>query len=196
MLGRFGLALTGYAAKAVGEQLAEVPAGAVGAEEAEVDPQEQTLLSIEGQQKTLKDMAARMEKSEGFSKTAYNLRYDKSLTLLLELNLEFVEGVAQLEPGAGRDKYKAQAIQVLNAQFELARAAVKRFRKQIVLPEEGKSAAEQAAVYSRAYGLVDSMDHGYELWFRSIELAGELEVDVAAQKAQLEDIFTERAAKL
>lgn len=167
-----------------------------GAEEAEVDPQEQTLLSIEGQQKTLKDMAARMEKSEGFSKTAYNLRYDKSLTRLLELNLEFAEGVAQLEAGASRDKYKAQAIQVLNSQFELARAAVKRFRRQIVLPEEGKPAAEQAAVYSRAYGLVDSMDHGYELWFRSIELAGEFEVDVAAQKAQLEDIFTERAANL
>lgn len=167
-----------------------------GAEEAEVDPQKQTLLSIEGQKKILKDMAARMEKSEGFSKTAYNLRYDKSLTRLLELNLEFAEGVAQLEPGAGRDKYKAQAIQVLNSQFELARATVNRFRKQIVLPEEGKPAAEQAAVYSRAYGLVDSMDHGYELWFTSIELAGEFEMDVATQKAQLEDIFTERAANL
>ena len=150
--------------------------------------------SIEEQKRILKDLSTRIGKSEGLTRTAYELRYEKSLQKILELNLNFAEGAANLDQSKASEKYRQQAIQILNSQFALTADAIKRFRKQIELPEEGKSAAEQAAAYSRAYGLVASMNHGYELWFKSIEISRKFEIDVSEQEALLRDIFIERAA--
>ena len=122
-----------------------VQAQETSAEQTESDPQQASLDSIEAQKRILKDLDARIGKSEGFTRTAYELRYEKSLKKLLELNLNFAEGVANLDQAKASEKYRPQAIQILNSQFALTANAIKRFRKQIVLPEAGKSAAEQAA---------------------------------------------------
>ena len=171
-----------------------VQAQETSAEQTESDPQQASLDSIEEQKRILKDLSTRIGKSEGLIRTAYELRYDKSLQKILELNLNFAESAANLDQSKASEKYRQQAIQILNSQFALTADAIKHFRKQIELPEEGKSAAEQAAAYSRAYGLVASMNHGYELWFKSIEVSRKFEIDVSEQEALLRDIFIERAA--
>jgi len=173
-----------------------VQAQETSAEQTEPDPQQASLDSIEKQKRILEDISSRIGKSEGLTRTAYELRYEKSLQKILELNLDFAESVANLDQAKASDKYRQQAIQALNSQFALAADAIKRFRKQIALPEEGKSAAEQAAAYSRVYDLVASMNHGYELWFKSIEVSRKFEIDVSAQEALLRDIFIERAANI
>ena len=173
-----------------------VQAQETSAEQTESDPQQASLDSIEAQKRILKDLDARIGKSEGLTRTAYELRYEKSLKKILELNLNFAENVANLDQAKASEKYRPQAIQILNSQFTLAAEAIKLFRKQIVLPEEGKSAAEQAAAYSRVYDLVASMNHGYELWFKSIEVSRKFEIDISEQEGLLRDIFIERAANI
>lgn len=165
-------------------------------EKAEIDPMQLSLDSIEAQKGALQDLDKRIAKSEGLSKTAYELRYDKTLIKLLELNLAFAEDVARLDKEEIREQHRQKAVQILNSQFALAPRAVKLFQKQIVLPEDGKSAAELAAAYSRLYSLVASMNHSYELWFKTIGLSREFEIDVGEQETLLKDIFIERAANI
>ena len=176
--------------------IAVSPAQAQESSTNESEPQQASLKAIEKQAKALADLQARINKSDEAIRTAYELRYDKSLKKMLELNLDFAESVANHDQVEIREKYRQQAIQVLTSQFDLATETIKRFKKQIVLPEEGISAAEQAAIYSRAYNLVDSINQGYELWFKSIEVSRKFEIDVAAQEALLRDIFIERAANI
>ena len=166
------------------------------AQESSTDPQQTALAAIEKQTKALEDLKVRIKKSKEDMRMAYELRYDKGLKKMLELNLGFAEGVANHDQAEIKKKYRPQSIQVLTSQFELAPDAIKRFSKQVVLPEKGISAAEQAAAYSRVYALVASINQGYELWFKSIEVSHQFEMDVTAQEALLQDIFIERAANI
>jgi small conductance mechanosensitive channel len=166
------------------------------AQDSSASPQQIALAAIEKQTKALETLKARIKKSKEGAQNAYVLRYDKGLKKMLELNLGFAEGVANHGQAEIKEKYRPQAIQVLTSQFELAPDAIKRFSKQITMPEKGMSAAEQAATYSRVYSLVASINEGYELWFKSIEVSRQFEIDVTAQESLLQDIFIERAANI
>jgi len=156
----------------------------------------QSLEDIEKQQTTIEDLKARIGRSEGLSKTAYELRYEKSLDKLLQQNLEFAESVAALEQGELRNQFQPRAVVALTSQFDLAPYAVRQHSRQVVIPEEGMSPAEQAAAYARIYQTVAEMNRIYELWFKSLELARSFELDIAEQEQALKEIFIERAANI
>ncbi len=156
----------------------------------------QSLEKIEKQQAAIDDLKARIGRSEGLSKIAYELRYEKGLDKLLQQNLAFAEGVAALELGELRNQFQPRAVMALTAQFDLAPYAVRQYNQQIVLPEAGMSPAEQAAAYARIYQAIAEINRIYELWFKSLELARSFELDIAEQEHALKEIFIERAANI
>ena len=81
-----------------------VQAQETSAEQTESDPQQASLDSIEKQKRILEDISSRIGKSEGLTRTAYELRYEKSLQKILELNLNFAESVANLDQAKAVNK--------------------------------------------------------------------------------------------
>jgi len=109
--------------------------------------------------------------------------------------LNFCKAVADLEAGGIKiDKYHQRAIEILGSQVNAANTTTAEIRQQMVFPEAGFSAAEQAAAYSRVFELLDTVNHAYEIFIEGLNLSRRFELDVTAQQTWFKEILLERAA--
>lgn len=163
--------------------------------EQKIDALEEILVKIEKQKKAINELQRRVGKSEGLLKKALEVRLNNAWIKQLKEGLAFAEAVtAQEESGAKVGSYRKQATEILNSHGGVASAAAKRIRARIEVPEPGLSAAEQAAAYTKVFGLLDSLNQVYELNIRSLELSKQYEIDVSKQEAMLKEDLSDRAA--
>jgi small conductance mechanosensitive channel len=156
---------------------------------------DQALSRIAAQKKAINDLQARITKTSGITQKALEVRLDRTWVKLLEQNLGFANSVAAEEKaGVKMDKYRKQAIEILQSQANVANTAIERIRSRIDLPDPGLSAAEQAAAYTKIYELLDSINHTYDLLIQSLELSRQFEIDVTKQESLLKENLAERAA--
>jgi len=113
----------------------------------------------------------------------------------LEQGLNFSTSVSNQESaGVKDDVLHQQAIEMLDSLMRLAPSFKLDLQQQMVLPEAGISAAEQAAAYSRVFELLDTLNHGYEIYIGILELSRQFELDVSTRETQLRENLVERAA--
>jgi small conductance mechanosensitive channel len=156
---------------------------------------EQALANIEQQRQAIKDLQARITRSDGLTKKALEARLDKAWLNLLEQGLRFAKSIADQEKaGVKVDKHQQQAIEILGSQMHVATTAIKRIHARLEIPEPGLSAAEQAAAYTRVFDLLATINQAYDTLIQSLELSQQFEMDVTKQEASLKEELAERAA--
>jgi small conductance mechanosensitive channel len=156
---------------------------------------DKALADIAKQKKVIADIDSRVGKVSGIMQVALESRLSKALMNLLEQNLSFASAVVeQEEAGTKNDKRRQQATDILGSQLTLAKAIASDLRERIVFPEEDLSAAEQAALYSRIFELLDRLNHSYEIYIESLKLAQHFGLDVSSQQQLLKEDLAERAA--
>jgi small conductance mechanosensitive channel len=160
-----------------------------------VEELEQVQARIERINKRIKDIQRRVNEADGITKDAFDVRLDKAWLTLLEQNLFFAESVAALEgKGTKMEKYRKQAVEILNSQIEIASAVGKRFRSRIKMPEPGLSAAEQAAAHTKVFALLDSLNRTYDLSIQSFAQLRQFKIDVTEQEMLFKKHLAEYAA--
>ena len=160
-----------------------------------VEELEQVQANIERQNKAIKDIQRRINEADGIRKKALDIRLDRAWLTLLEQNLIFAESVAaQEESGAKVEKYRKQAIEILNSQIELASAIAKRIHSRIELPEPGLSAAELAAANTKVFDFLASLNRTYNLSIQSLAQSRQFKIDVTEQEVLFKKNLAEYAA--
>jgi small conductance mechanosensitive channel len=173
----------------------EAPATVSENSDNNIESLEQALKNVSEQKKAIKYLQARVAESEGVVKKAFEVRLDKAWLALLKQNLNFAEGTKALEDaGVNVDRYRKQAIELLNSQEKIADTTAERFRQQIQVPEPNLSAAEQAAAYVKVFDLLNSINSTYDLSIQSLELSQYFGIDVSKQEALLKEKLADRAA--
>lgn len=153
------------------------------------------LADIEEQKQSIKTLQARVARSEGITKTAFEIRLDKAWMKLLEQGLAFGEAVAaQEKAGAKVDTYRNQVVDILKSQANVANEIVERISARIDVPEPGLSAAEKAAAYTKVFATLDTLNRAYSLLIKSLKLSHQFEIDVSKQEALLKEKLADRAA--
>jgi small conductance mechanosensitive channel len=153
------------------------------------------LAGIASQKKVIEDIHSRAGRASGLMQVALESRLSKAEMDLLEQNLSFAKAVAEQEKAGTKDeKRRQQAIEILGSQMTLAKAFFSNLRQQIVFPEENLPAAEQAALYSKIFELLDRLNHSYEIYIESLKLSENFGVDVSSQRQLLKEDLAERAA--
>jgi small conductance mechanosensitive channel len=105
---------------------------------------------------------------------------------LLEQNLELIKQVAEQEKsGEKNDAYHQKALATVEAQLKAIDTTIALLHSRIVPPEATATASEQAAIFSRIFEEIDLLNHVYEIFIASIELAPHFGRDIAAEKAAL-----------
>ncbi len=156
---------------------------------------EQALVKIEKHKQTIKKFEARIDKASGLEQKALQSRLIKERIELLEQGLNFCNSVADQEAdGVKDDKYHQQATKILGSQVSAMKTTTAEISQQMVFPEAGLSAAEQAAAYSRLFELLDTVNHAYEIIIEGLKLSRRFEMDVSAQQTWFKETLIERAA--
>jgi small conductance mechanosensitive channel len=149
---------------------------------------------IKRDSKSISDLEKRLTAAKGIVKTALDSRLIRSRMNLLEHNLELIKQVAEEEESGGKnDNYHQIALAALETQSKVIKSTIKMLRARVVPPEASASASEQAAVFSRIFEDIDLLNHVYEIYIASIELAPHFGRDVAAEKATLQTNLRDRA---
>ena len=168
---------------------------AFAANDQSVEVLEREQARIERQSKAIKDLQRHINESDGILKKMFDARLDKAWLTLLELNLIFAESVAAQErSGINVEKYRKQAIEILDSQIEISNAVAKRIRSRIEMPEPGLSAAEQAAAHTKVFDFLNSLNRTYELSIRSLAQARQFKIDVTEQEVLFKEDLAEYAA--
>jgi small conductance mechanosensitive channel len=167
---------------------------ALAANEQGVEVLEQVQARIERQHKAIEDLQRRVNESDGILKKMFDARLDKTWLALLEENLIFTESVAvQERSGINVEKYRKQAIEILDTQIEIASAVGKRIRSRIEVPEQGLSAAEQAAAHTKVFIFLDSLNRTYDLSIQGLAQARQFKIDVTEQEMLFKEDLAEYA---
>ena len=167
---------------------------AFAANEQSVEVLEQVQARIERQNKAIKDLQRRVNEADGILKKMLDARLDKTWLTLLEENLIFTESVAAQErSGINVEKYRKQAIEILDTQIEIASAVAKRIRSRIEMPEPGLSAAEQAAAHTKVFIFLDSLNQTYNLSIQSLAQSRQFKIDVTEQEVLFKEDLAEYA---
>jgi small conductance mechanosensitive channel len=167
---------------------------ALAANEQGVEVLEQVQARIERQHKAIEDLQRRVNESDGILKKMLDARLDKTWLALLEENLIFTESVAvQERSGINVEKYRKQAIEILDTQIEIASAVGKRIRSRIEVPEQGLSAAEQAAAHTKVFIFLDSLNRTYDLSIQGLAQARQFKIDVTEQEMLFKEDLAEYA---
>ena len=149
---------------------------------------------IKRESKSINNLEKRLTDAEGIVKTALDSRLIRSRMNLLEQNLELIKQVAEKEKsGDKNDAYHQKALDTLQTQSDAIKTTINLLRARIVPAEDSASASEQAAVFSRIFEDIDRLNHVYEIYIASIDLAPHFGRDVAAEKAALEINLRDRA---
>jgi small conductance mechanosensitive channel len=153
------------------------------------------LAGIANQKKVIEDINSRAGKASGIMQVALESRLSKARMDLLEQNLSFANAVVEQEKaGTKNEKRRQQAIEILGSQLTLAKAFSSDLRERMVFPEEDLPAAEEAALYSKIFELLDRLNHSYEIYIESLKLSQHFGLDVSSQQQQLKEDLAERAA--
>ena len=149
---------------------------------------------IKRESKSISNLEKRLSSAEGFVKIALDSRMIRSRMNLLEHNLELIKQVAEKEKsGEKNNAYHLQALATLEAQSKAINTSISLLQARIIPPEASVSASEQAAVFSRIFEDIDLLNHVYEIYIASIELAPHFGRDVTAEKAALQIKLQDRA---
>ncbi len=168
---------------------------ALAANEQGVEVLEQVQARIERQNKAIRDLQRHINESDGILKKMFDARLDKAWLILLEENLIFAESVAAQErSGINVEKYRKQAVEILDSQIEISNAVAKRIRSRIEMPEPGLSAAEQAAAHTKVFRFLDSLNQTYNLSIQSLAQARQFKIDVTEQEVLFKEDLAEYAA--
>lgn len=155
---------------------------------------DKSLNAIQKKQLEIKNLGLKAGSASGITKQALELRRVKSQLELLEQNLSYITTVAdQIDTITDVDKYRQQAADALTLQAETISKILLATRAQIVLPEAGSSAADKAAVYSRVFTLLDTLNDTYEVFISSLAQGKKLGIDVTKLDAKLKLDLFERA---
>ena len=167
---------------------------ASAANEQSVEVLEQVQARIERQKQAIKDIQRHINESDGILKKMFDARLDKAWLTLLEQNLIFAESVAAQErSGINVEKYRKQAIEILDSQIEISNAVAKRIRSRIEMPEPGLSAAEQAAAHTKVFIFLDSLNQTYNLSIQSLAQSRQFKIDVTEQEVLFKEDLAEYA---
>ena len=168
---------------------------AFAANEQSVEELDQAQARIERQNNKIKDIQRRVNETDGPLKEALEARLDKAWLALLEENLTFAENVAaQKESGVNVDKYRKQAIELLDSQNKINYMVAKRFLSQIKSPAPDISAADLAASNTNSFDILGSLNRTYELAIQSLALSRQFKIDVTDQEKLLKKNIAELAA--
>ncbi|UCE89009.1 MAG: mechanosensitive ion channel family protein, partial [Pseudomonadota bacterium] len=193
----FALGWIPFTAMAVEEKAAS-PTMTEPAKEAadqSTEPLNEALANIEKQRETIKELEQRATRSTGLIQKAYERRIDRAWLSLLEQGVSFAELVsAQGEAGVDVSEYKPRVIDILSSQAEIAKTVAKRYRERIEIPDAGLSAAEKAAAYTKVFAMLESVNHTYAVFAKSLKLSQDFGVDTNAQEALLKENLRDRAA--
>ena len=144
------------------------------------------LTEIQRETKSISDLEKRLASAEGITRIALDSRLIRSRMNLLEQNLELIKQVAEQEKsGEKNDAYHQKALATVEAQLKAIDTTIALLRSRIVPPEAKATASEQAAIFSRIFEEIDLLNHVYEIYIASIELAPHFGRDIAAEKAAL-----------
>jgi small conductance mechanosensitive channel len=156
---------------------------------------DQAQTRIARQNKEIKFIEQRLNEADGILVQALEVRLDMAWLALLESNLAFVENVkTQEESGVNIDKYRKQAIEILESQNEVIDSATKRIRSHIKPPESDLSAVDLAAAYTKIFAFLDSLNRIDELLIQSLVLSRHFGIDVSKQEKTLRKNIADRAA--
>jgi len=168
---------------------------AFAANDQSVEVLEREQARIERQSKAIKDLQQHINEADGILKKMFDARLDKAWLTLLEQNLIFAESVAAQErSGINVEKYRKQAIEILDSQIEISNAVAKRIRSRIEMPEPGLSAAEQAAAHTKVFRFLGSLNQTYNLSIQSLAQARQFKIDVTEQEVLFKEDLAEYAA--
>jgi small conductance mechanosensitive channel len=156
---------------------------------------DQAQTRIARQNKEIKFIEQRLNEADGILVQALEVRLDMAWLALLESNLAFVENVkTQEDSGVNIDKYRKQAIEILESQNEVIDSATKRIRSHIKPPESDLSAVDLAAAYTKIFAFLDSLNRIDELLIQSLVLSRHFGIDVSKQEKTLRKNIADRAA--
>ena len=155
------------------------------------------LLEIKSNRKKIERLKQRVATEQGERKKIMEARLDKAWINLLKLGLDFGNIVTEkdLEP-AIRDKFKNQAINVLEPQAYIAHTIIARIDKRIDIPGENLSASKQAVIYSGIFNLVNLLTETHNLLLESLVVSKKLGVDVSQHEEKLKESLENRAANI
>lgn len=152
---------------------------------------------IERQRKTIKDYEERIANSEGTKKQILEAWLDKSWLKLLEQGVAYAETVdAKKNDDINNENYQQKAKKILGEQSEIANTVINRIHQRIKLPEQGSSAVEKAAAFSKIFVLLESIQRTVELQIKSLEIAKDFGLDVTAQEQSLRKSLSNRAINI
>jgi len=156
---------------------------------------DQSLADLEKKRQTINYLKKQLTKTKGITRKAYEARLDKAWLEYLQLGLRFAESVAaEQDSKMDISRYRKQATGILQSQYDVGIAVVKRLRDRMDIPEPSLSAADQAAAYSKLFDLLNTINHAYEIMLQGIEFSESFNVDISKQKALLKEDFIERSA--
>jgi small conductance mechanosensitive channel len=160
-----------------------------------IEPLEEALSKIGRQKKSIDKLQKQVGQSEWIINNAIEVRLDRAWMALLKKNIAFVEAVAAQEiAGAEVENYHQQVIEILNSQPDVAAAIAKRIRTRVEIPGPELSAVEQAAAYTKAFTLLETLNQVCELFIKNLELSKQFDIDVTRHETLLEESLSEVAA--
>lgn len=153
------------------------------------------LAEIEQQRDYIKDLQERASSSEGQIKTILEVLEDRAWVRLLEKGVLFAEGVLKEAEGVPAENiYRQKAAEILGTQSTIGKIAIKRISSRSRLPEPDLSVAEQAAAYAKLFQVQEVVNHTYDLFYQSLNLAEEFGLDIAEPKRAFKNGLADRAA--
>lgn len=156
---------------------------------------DQSLADLEKKRQTINHLKKQLTKSKGITRRAYEARLDKAWLQYLQQGLRFAESVAAEQDSQTEiSRYRKQATGILQSQYDVGIAVVKRLRNRMDIPEPSLSAADQAAAYSKLFDLLSTINQAYEIMLQGIEFSESFNIEISKQKALLKEDFIERAA--
>ena len=156
---------------------------------------DKALADIERQRKTIHEIQARIEESQGAKQQILEAWLDKARINLLEQGVAFAEKVEAKtgDEDINKEGYRREAEKIVNEQNRLANTVVNSIQKKLKQPEPDSSAAEKAGVFSKTFVQLESIQHVVEIQIKNLELAENFKLEVAEHKQSLKKSLSDRA---
>ena len=156
---------------------------------------DKALAGIERQRKTIHEIQARIEESQGAKQQILEAWLDKARINLLEQGVAFAEKVEAKtgDEDINKEGYRREAEKIVNEQNRLANTVVNSIQKKLKLPDPDSSAAEKAGVFSKTFVQLESIQHVVQIQIKNLELAENFKLEVAEHKQSLKKSLSDRA---
>jgi small conductance mechanosensitive channel len=144
---------------------------------------------------SIKRLEARLEGADGMALRVLQARLQRNRNELINTVHEIAQQVlVRAEEGHDTSAYHEQLSTLLASAPTAIYAVIDRMSRSVIIPGNEASAAEQAAVDAEAHVAIDHVIVLYGHLLKNIELAQQFDVDVDADKIELNARLEERAA--